>query len=540
VCERVYLHGRPDLAEALLAQWSGEDINYDIVRLILELSENIYASPLQIVDEGGADIEEEHENALTDEPPLTGEHWNEIDYETLSSDERDSSESGLETEISSLGILELDQIPIPTVSATSNIADALLDKQYWNVITSLDSGMSPIFISELDVIREVLFMLGGHPSELFLFEDTKVRYNDRYCLYQASSQSLHSSLNIYLNYGQSINICRKFASTSFDVKVLQACCDQMDEILFVFDEYLAQLQHNYILNHDKHISILDFTSRITSKLVPFGKLAQCIRPSLREFSNTSISLLQSLYDSAVSYRSVTDGDLVIKLFMTLLTALMDEFDNWIFQSNKNKNLRFSYDCSRLDSEEYNFSVPFFENHKKSLLSILQTAALFHSQSLETHGSTSNPFSLHSNEIVESTELLTCTSFFSDNIHSSIKQHLKIRALVTGDVLRQLLFANHKLDSIFATTIDAFVFKTGILTQSLVTAYLDKSNFDSLSLTHCLRSSQSTLHNEKQMSVTLLACDRTSLADVIKHLSVDIKVSTTPLITNCRLHLYWHM
>jgi gamma-tubulin complex component 5 len=203
--EKFAVLGREDIAEPLekmLPYILSQDANVEILTTLLALSDR----PIETMefDEAKFVVKEVEENGVTWEEiladePLVGDHWNEPEY-SGSEDEEDRVYEKKSTILQGATIPEYEEKRnVHMDEGLSKVNDEFLQGQYWTrrrkyVVLNkeydpeLDEGTSLTILvdldqyddqyyllTELDAIREILFMLSGWNCVLFTVSNTSIK-----------------------------------------------------------------------------------------------------------------------------------------------------------------------------------------------------------------------------------------------------------------------------------------------------------------------------------------------------------------------------
>ncbi|CAG8562394.1 3100_t:CDS:10 [Acaulospora morrowiae] len=370
---------------------------YDILCLILNLSE----SPLRTTYVPSKPIFQEKPKKpefnvadIFKEEPLTGFHWTvKKDYTEDDEDDTDWSSDVQEWIRETLGNRanlqnNVDKVSDPmeedhmgeineVVDPERNyeLTQALRCKQYWrsdyhdysyldmsmfdqNIPSTLGPSLAKHrsqdarylfydptlvkYITELDAIREVLFMLSGRPSFLFhLDPDNNGKFSVKLnaLLMHLTEGAFKSILEVFCNYGNylamlrtvSMRICKESYITYG--QTTQAFAASILKMIMRFDNFLADLEARYQVNNSKfqdqdtYISLLQLQNQISDQLYEF-KILHCFfdRYLLHDFPGQftdsspisspyklSYKILSGLFDELVYHQ--TEGNKSIFLML---------------------------------------------------------------------------------------------------------------------------------------------------------------------------------------------------------------------------------
>lgn len=192
-------------------------------------------------------------------------------------------------------------------------------------------------LTELDAIREVLFMLSGWNCILFTTSKFSIKVsssviiltqvNNEYRLDHTSADALKSVLSWFADYGSSIHFCRTFIQTPAKTPTLQAFSAALSTQLQTFNSKIADLQSTYANLKTQTISLIALQNRLRDDLELFHNLK-----SLTTTSNTSNSLLTNLHDLACQSHAIGSHSLhnfTLKLFLPALESYLRPLHTWM-------------------------------------------------------------------------------------------------------------------------------------------------------------------------------------------------------------------
>jgi gamma-tubulin complex component 5 len=386
--EKFRVYNKDDLADALRARldelakrsqkWSPE-----ILHLLLELSDK----PVANSDLGSLDFLEptvelvepryKWEDLAAEDPLLRDKHvWRNIDYGAGSSDDEglslnsDLEASGL-TENTTMSSLEIENLARGvnnlTVPADVTTFSRLETAQFWrskhedNVVDGIqeDIKTSVVFITELQAIREVLLMLSGLPTSLFIYHQQDVRSSSaaddlaglrpsrstlatakgdmannlitpapRYVLKHASSQVFHGMMAQLAQYGNSILILRVWMRSRQSVPLLQSLQSEVMTRIRQFDEMMSNMEARYVEPcEDLVISLVEMHTKVTLMVRPLLQVSEIINVLSSEPYAHAFRFLELLYDRTCESQMIGDGD----LYEFLGTMFFDCFQVYLRQ-----------------------------------------------------------------------------------------------------------------------------------------------------------------------------------------------------------------
>ncbi|ORE02434.1 hypothetical protein BCV72DRAFT_265192 [Rhizopus microsporus var. microsporus] len=197
--------------------------------------------------------------------------------------------------------LLLTSIDYPTESSLLQNPCKLSDKLIHSIYTDRDTRSLKV-INELDVIREVLFLLNGREGIIFEYNDHQQRFllKDNYLVQHLSQGALISVLKEFFSFGNIILNLRRMVmhilSESQYGQTAQAFAEVVYESLLAFEGLLSNLERDTSL-----------TTNETSKVVSLLKLRNEIQNHLRCF--------QELHDIAAKILFVNNSPMLIAYYL---------------------------------------------------------------------------------------------------------------------------------------------------------------------------------------------------------------------------------
>jgi gamma-tubulin complex component 5 len=288
------LKDRVEKVMKLQSKWTPE-----ILHLLLELSDrpliNSKVEDLDLLKEPEPESEPPLRwRDLMAEDPLLREKsvWRNVDFGAESSDDADFDDSHSEhsetTEVTTQSSVEENIRKRPqdyVVDVTDK--DMLLelrDAQFWLKDPTfggvkLDTVKKPI--TELQAIREVIFMLSGYPTSLFEVQNQNpsvINPSKTYILKHASAEAFHKQFRAFAEQGTAVQSLRLWVQQSQSIPLIQVFQDIVSKQLLHFDSRLSGMQTRYVeLASDVVVSILQVQSEVTLLTRPLLKLVDVIK-----------------------------------------------------------------------------------------------------------------------------------------------------------------------------------------------------------------------------------------------------------------------
>ncbi|KAH8891316.1 hypothetical protein GQ53DRAFT_648827 [Thozetella sp. PMI_491] len=300
------LKKRLDALEPYMTEWTPE-----ILQLLLELSDRP-ALKSQITD---LDLLLKPEEEPV--PPLTWRDiavedgwdddralWRTIDYTNSSEDEiyEDTrSESSVQSDGSVLSSAEKysraakDYIIRPEDKTSLG---PVKESQTWRDAASKDpdgrSRKTPLSVYQM--LREVLFMLGGLETTLF---DAKCNPVLDYQLTDMSWDTHRAFISSLAECGRSLRPLRKFVASRHQIPLLQVFQDSVQKALRSLDEQLATMQGRFMeIGQDVVVSLAGVMAELGPYLTPLYALANILRRLETEPHAHAFRYLELLFDAA--------------------------------------------------------------------------------------------------------------------------------------------------------------------------------------------------------------------------------------------------
>jgi len=319
------LKERLDTLSKLEVKWAPE-----ILHLILELSDR----PVEKAKLENLDFLKEPEpdpgpslkwkDLIAEDPLLRDKSiWRNVDFGAESSDGEDGFEdsrselSGLtDTTVQSSVGEEHNRLPEEYIVDTINKEDLdqLRDAQFWQKIPTVDGiklETVKTTLTELQAIREILFMLLGLPTSLFdILRENLVVPNRKYCLKHASPDAFFKLGRSFSEQGTAIIHLRSWAKRSQSiplVQVLQCSILCRTERL---DARISEIQQRFVdSTEDIVVSLLGVQAEISSQLRPLIRLSEMTKKLDEERYPHAFRYLEMLYDEACTSQLAGDDEM---------------------------------------------------------------------------------------------------------------------------------------------------------------------------------------------------------------------------------------
>jgi gamma-tubulin complex component 5 len=271
---------------------------------------------------------------LNAEEPLTGDVWLDESYSSASDDDVETEQkdqSRKTTRFEAATVSEDDVAPNITESITIDSFGRLKSAQFW---TQADLRSSrPQLLSELQVIREVLYMLYGLPTSLFAIdEDNMLVYHaTNIRLSQISGSGLNDVLQSFASIGSDMLQLRIWARKTQNVPLLQTFTSAICERLRNFDRAVVEIEQRFVGRKTSVIvSILQVHQEIEILARPISALS-ALATSVPDHGGDFICL-ELLYEEMCSLQAAGDDEcyhMLGQIFFTCLDVYLRPVALWM-------------------------------------------------------------------------------------------------------------------------------------------------------------------------------------------------------------------
>lgn len=352
--EKFRVYNEDPLADALrerIDKLSKEEIKWapEILHLLLELSDRpLSKSKLEDLDfliEPELNIEPplRWKDLAAEDPLLRDKNiWKNVDFSADSSDEDGFEDS--RSEIS--GTTETDQSSVDedtskgpedyAVEITDNgNFDRLRDAQFWlkdpNVGgVKLETVKKPI--TELQAVREVLYMLAGYPTSLFETdprESTTIVPSKNYALKHASGDAFNKLAKDLADKGSSLMSLREWAQRPQSIPLLQVFNGSILARVSEFENLLSSIQQRFVEpREDVLVSLLSVQAEINPYVEPLVRLSGITKKLDAEPYAHAFRYLELLYDETCTSQMAGNdqmyafmGDIFFECFQIYLRPI---------------------------------------------------------------------------------------------------------------------------------------------------------------------------------------------------------------------------
>ncbi|CZT53042.1 related to GCP3 (gamma-tubulin complex) [Rhynchosporium secalis] len=318
------LRERLDKLSSLEVKWTPE-----ILHLLLELSDQpVTRSNLENLDflkepvpDTGPTLK--WKDLVAEDPSLRDESvWRNVDFTAGDSDGEDwfedsRSEVSAQTDTTAHSSVEDEFGRRPEEHAVNTIdmvaLKELQKQQFWRKIPNVSGVKLETVrksITELQAIREVLFMLGGLQSSLFEVDAQQmmeIRPSKGYALNHASPEAFFKLVSSFAENGSSLARLRSWVRNPQIVPLLQVLQSTLHDRIHELDKYLSEIQQRFILpQEDSVVSLLSVQTELASQMLPLVRLSNIIKNLDTERYPHAFRYLEMIYDDTCT--SQMNGD----------------------------------------------------------------------------------------------------------------------------------------------------------------------------------------------------------------------------------------
>ncbi|PHH79010.1 hypothetical protein CDD80_5863 [Ophiocordyceps camponoti-rufipedis] len=343
--EKFRVNNREALADALrlrLSSLSQQPSQWhpDVLHLLLELSDQpTFKSRLDSLD-----ALQQSRELPPQEPPLKWEQiaredgwgrdedlWKSTSY---SSDGSVDDDTGLVSAVESSEATSLagdDEAPARSAQdyivhpVASDALQVVLEAQSWRAIPS-----EPCVVSELQVVRDVLFMLRGLDCSLF---DCTGQPVPSFRMAGTASETHSALMGSLADKGRRMRIIRQFIAQPQTVPHVQALQDCLSRRLAHFDGRLSAIESRFALPEGEVVvSLLAVTSELASCLEPALALSRIVSRLREATTSDTFYCLELLFDEIGVTQLAGKSDtfeVLVRVFIECLNIYLRPVQLWM-------------------------------------------------------------------------------------------------------------------------------------------------------------------------------------------------------------------
>ncbi|PYI06011.1 hypothetical protein BO78DRAFT_397638 [Aspergillus sclerotiicarbonarius CBS 121057] len=283
--------------------------------------------------------------------------WENVDFGADSSDEdiaSVSTDSYYTRNQPETSVTTDEDYMIPDEVFTSGENDELIDSiakaQFWkdgeNSVADQGKPASRV-ITELQVVRETIFMLQGLPTSLFWRLDGSVEIDRRYTITNLSNGTSLSLLRSLSLTGARLDVLRQFCSVPQKIPYMQTFHRGVESFLSKFDTFLSNVQLQYLSRTSTvSVSLLQLSEDVRRESRLLLMLSDLVSSLIPNGSDSAVRCLDLLYDIVCLTQATGDDD----AFMALAELFFSCFETYA------RPIRLWMETGQLDSSAGEFFI----------------------------------------------------------------------------------------------------------------------------------------------------------------------------------------
>ncbi|KAF2269499.1 hypothetical protein CC78DRAFT_529273 [Lojkania enalia] len=343
--EKFRVLNRDDLADALgdrLKELQGKRNKWipEYLSLLLELSdrpvENSHVESLELLKPPPSPPPLTWAQIIADDPLSDEEIWKDIDYVAESSEDepvpkkRDKLTPSLPSSAEEDDIFDPESWVIPL----NDIQVAEIEStQFWKVRPHEKMGKSEI--TELQAIRESLFMLAGLETSLYLRDErnSSVRVNQKFVLSHAIDKTVCHLLTYLAGIGRDLYRLRCWLKRPSSLPLIQTFEAAVRMKLSEYDRFLASSQQKYLVPSSSiAISLLELHSEVGNTSRPLLRLAELVTGIEHLLLVNPFAHLEALFERICIAQMTLENDVFqffSEIFFDCLQVYLKPIRRWM-------------------------------------------------------------------------------------------------------------------------------------------------------------------------------------------------------------------
>ncbi|GFF35035.1 isoform 2 of gamma-tubulin complex component 5 [Aspergillus udagawae] len=217
------------------------------------------------------------------------------------------------------------------------LVDSVREAQFWRPKKHAESNQVENFscrvVTELQIVRETLFMLQGLPTSLFWRLDDSIEVDRRYTLIHTSTEALSSLLRSFSMIGAKVDVIRRFIKITQVVLYMQTFHRCVEDRLNQFDSFLSEVQTQCISQGATFsVSLLQLAEDVRSASAMLVLLADLISNLKYNTPDDGVRCLDLLYDVVCMKQATGDDDefrFLADLFFSCLETYIRPIRRWM-------------------------------------------------------------------------------------------------------------------------------------------------------------------------------------------------------------------
>lgn len=243
--------------------------------------------------------------------------WDNIDYTVGDSDDEDYGYSvkAAATDVTPDSSLESEDIPFDieqlTIAIDSTKLEDIVEAQSWKVDQFQDSQQSKRLVSEAQVFQDVLFMLHGLPTSIFVqIEDGRYLFSRLIHIDHISEESLLHILSDFAVLGSQLATIRAWLGRTETIPLQQTFQAAIASRLQDFDRKLSAIEASTLKHGAAAVtSLLDLLNSVRRESRCMQQLGDIIaRSTTRRQAQRQFDMLETTYESTCANQSNGDTE----------------------------------------------------------------------------------------------------------------------------------------------------------------------------------------------------------------------------------------
>jgi gamma-tubulin complex component 5 len=342
--EKFIALNREDLAAGLserLAKLRRETIRYlpEALFLLLELSdkpvEKSTVADLKFLKSPTPPPTLTWSDIIADDPLNEEDIWIDIDYKAVSSEDEEilsprPARKGKQR-AKTIGFDDI-ETPVALERILEPHQDVNLDKiksaQFWR-----STGLTE-HLTELQAIREILFMLLGLPCSLFRYNsDGDLVPSANVSMSHILPSTLRHILKSFAQIGARIDFLRKWLSKDQEEPFVQTFQASIEQLLFAYSSKLIGLQQQFVTSSESVvISVIDLYGIVEKDARSSLAAASLLVNQHSDLNKKPFALIENLFQALVFSQTSGDSDVFFSLgrvFFDVLNTYLRPVQEWM-------------------------------------------------------------------------------------------------------------------------------------------------------------------------------------------------------------------
>jgi gamma-tubulin complex component 5 len=343
--EKFRVKNRDDLADALKTriqrlEGAASKFTPDVLSLLLQLAdrplENTRVEALDLLRPPTPPPQITWDEILQDDPYSDEDIWKDVDYALDSSGDEHTSKKREKAKPSPPTSIDDDNTyssEACIVPVQLHLVKDLEAAQFWNTDSQEEDAKTEI--TELQAVRETLFMLSGIQTSLYKLdkEQNNIHINSRYVLSHAMPGTVEHLLSELVDIGKSVYRLRQWTQRPSTLPLLQTFETAIRIRLTAYDRSLAHLQERYLTPIAPiPVSLLELHSGVRSLSVPLLRLAQIVADIEPHLVANPFSHLEALFEQATLAQMTLELDVfqyLSTVFFECLQTYLKPIRRWM-------------------------------------------------------------------------------------------------------------------------------------------------------------------------------------------------------------------